>query len=88
MGTGVVAILIHQMPYNSSWTNYPCYIVFGLNVLIFVSALLISILRYALWPELWPAMISEVDAVLPPGLTPDRLADLTGDGDENGNDRG
>ncbi|KEQ65046.1 sulfite efflux pump SSU1 [Aureobasidium melanogenum CBS 110374] len=58
MGTGVVAILIHQMPYNSSWTNYPCYIVFGLNVLIFVSALLISILRYALWPELWPAMIN------------------------------
>ncbi|KAH0372829.1 sulfite efflux pump SSU1, partial [Aureobasidium melanogenum] len=58
MGTGVVAILIHQMPYNSSWTNYPCYIVFGLNVLIFISALLISILRYALWPELWPAMIN------------------------------
>ncbi|KAH0292425.1 putative C4-dicarboxylate/malic acid transporter [Aureobasidium namibiae CBS 147.97] len=58
MGTGVVAILLHQMPYNSSWTNYPCYIVFGLNVLIFVSALLISILRYTLWPELWPAMIN------------------------------
>ncbi|KEQ99180.1 hypothetical protein AUEXF2481DRAFT_1992 [Aureobasidium subglaciale EXF-2481] len=58
MGTGVVAILLHQMPYNSSWTNYPCYIVFGLNVLIFVSALFVSILRYALWPELWPAMIN------------------------------
>ena len=58
MGTGVVAILLHQMPYNSSWTNYPCYIVFGLNVLIFVSALLISILRYTLWPELWLAMIN------------------------------
>ncbi|KAI4731030.1 sulfite efflux pump SSU1 [Aureobasidium sp. EXF-10728] len=57
MGTGVVAILLHQMPYNSSWTNYPCYIIFGLNVLIFISALVVSILRYTLWPELWPAMI-------------------------------
>jgi len=36
--------------------------------------------------ELWPAMMAEVDAVLPPSLTPDRLAAMAPDGVANGND--
>ncbi|KEQ79491.1 sulfite efflux pump SSU1 [Aureobasidium pullulans EXF-150] len=76
MGTGVVAILLHQMPYNSSWTNYPCYIIFGLNVSIFISALFISILRYVLWPELWPAMINHPTHSLFLGCFPMGLATI------------
>jgi len=37
--------------------------------------------------ELWPALMAEVDAVLPSSLTPDRLADMGVDGAVNGNDR-
>lgn len=57
MGTGIVAILLHQMPYNAAWLLWPCYIIFGLNVLIFVAALLVSLLRYTLYPELWASML-------------------------------
>ncbi|KAF5026838.1 hypothetical protein F66182_1032 [Fusarium sp. NRRL 66182] len=58
MGTGIVSILLHNLPYNAIWLQYMSYIFFGLNVLLFTTFLGISIARYALYPEIWGAMVS------------------------------
>lgn len=57
MGTGIVSILLHNLPYNAQWLQYISYLIFALNVVLFVTFLVISILRYALFPEIWSAML-------------------------------
>lgn len=57
MGTGIVSILLHNLPYNAQWLQYISYVIFALNVVLFVTFLVISILRYALFPEIWSAML-------------------------------
>lgn len=58
MGTGIVSILLHNLPYNAQWLQYISYIFFGLNVLLFVCFLCISIARYTLFPEIWGVMVA------------------------------
>lgn len=58
MGTGIVSILIHNLPYNAEWLRYVSYVFFVLNFLLFVTFLGISVARYALYPEIWGAMIA------------------------------
>ncbi|CAM1511358.1 Fc.00g088710.m01.CDS01 [Cosmosporella sp. VM-42] len=58
MGTGIVSILLHDLPYNSEWLKYVSYIFFCLNIALFTVFLGISIARYVLYPEIWGAMIS------------------------------
>jgi tellurite resistance protein TehA-like permease len=57
MGTGIVSILLHNLPYNAPWLQYISYIFFGLNVVLFSVFLILSVLRYTLYPEIWVAMI-------------------------------
>lgn len=57
MGTGIVSILLHNLPYNGVWLYYISVIIFALNVGLFVTFLLLSILRYSIWPEIWMKMI-------------------------------
>ncbi|EGX92895.1 C4-dicarboxylate transporter/malic acid transport protein, putative [Cordyceps militaris CM01] len=57
MGTGIVSILVHNLPYNAPWLQYISYVIFALNVALFVTFLAISIVRYALYPRIWSAMI-------------------------------
>lgn len=57
MGTGIVSILLHNLPYNGRWLYWISVIIFCLNVAFFVTFLFISILRYALYPAIWKAMI-------------------------------
>jgi hypothetical protein len=57
MGTGITSILLHNLPYNGRWLLYISYIMFALNVILFVIFLLISLLRYTLYPKIWGAMI-------------------------------
>ena len=57
MGTGIVSILLHNLPYNGAWLYWVSVIMFALNVLLFGLFLLVSILRYAVYPEIWWAMI-------------------------------
>jgi tellurite resistance protein TehA-like permease len=45
MGTGIVSILLHNLPYNGTWLYLVSVAVFCLNVAFFVSFLSISILR-------------------------------------------
>lgn len=57
MGTGIVSILLHNLQYNGSWLYYLSVVVFCLNISLFVTFLLVSILRYSIWPEIWTKML-------------------------------
>lgn len=58
MGTGIVSITLHNLPYNARWLQYISYIFFGLNILLFTVFLCLSIARYTVYPKIWWAMIS------------------------------
>lgn len=57
MGTGIVSILLHNMPYNGDWLYWLSVLVFCFNIVLFLIFLLISILRYSLYPDIWFKMI-------------------------------
>lgn len=57
MGTGIVSILLHILPYKGRWLYWISVAIFCLNGLLFILFLGISILRYVLWPEIWLKMI-------------------------------
>ena len=42
MGTGIVSILLHNLPYNGTWLYYVSVVVFCLNVALFILFLFIS----------------------------------------------
>ncbi|KAG6016738.1 hypothetical protein E4U54_000498 [Claviceps lovelessii] len=58
MGTGVVAMTLHGLPYNAPWLQHISYGIFGLNVFLFFAFLGLSIARYTMYPGTWWAMIS------------------------------
>ncbi|EME89765.1 uncharacterized protein MYCFIDRAFT_118781, partial [Pseudocercospora fijiensis CIRAD86] len=76
MGTGITSILLHNLPYNGEWLQCLSYIIFALNVLLFVAFLSISILRYALYPKIWSAMIRHPAQSLFLGTLPMGLATI------------
>lgn len=57
MGTGIVSILLHQLPYNMLWIRDVSIVFFVLNIVLFCVFLITTILRYVLYPEIWTAMI-------------------------------
>lgn len=57
MGTGIVSVLIHQLPYNAPWLKSVSVAFFVLNIGLFAVFTLITLLRYTLYPEIWSAMI-------------------------------
>ncbi|KAF7189677.1 Sulfite efflux pump SSU1 [Pseudocercospora fuligena] len=76
MGTGITSILLHNLPYNVEWLQYISYIIFALNVLLFVIFLSTSILRYVLYPKIWSAMIRHPAQSLFLGTLPMGLATI------------
>jgi hypothetical protein len=76
MGTGIVSILLHNLPYNAVWLYWISVVVFGLNVFLFVAFLCVSILRYAIWPEIWMKMIRHPAQSLFLGTFPMGLATI------------
>jgi tellurite resistance protein TehA-like permease len=76
MGTGIVSILLHNLPYNGPWLQYISYIFFALNVALFVLFLLLSLLRYTLYPRIWKAMIRHPAQSLFLGCFPMGLATI------------
>lgn len=76
MGTGITSILLHNLPYNGAWLRYISYVIFGLNVLLFVMFLAITVLRYTLYPKIWMAMIRHPAQSLFIGTFPMGLATI------------
>lgn len=59
MGTGVVATFLITIPWQAAWLYYLSIIFFILNVILWSAALITSILRYTIWPEIWSVMIQD-----------------------------
>lgn len=57
MGTGIVSILLHNLPYNARWLYWISVVIFALNVLLFVLFTILSLVRYTFFPGLWTAML-------------------------------
>jgi tellurite resistance protein TehA-like permease len=57
MGTGITSILLNTLPYNGRWLYYISIVLFALNVLLFSVFCMMTILRYALYPRIFVAMI-------------------------------
>jgi len=58
MGTGIVSILLNTLPYNGKWLYWISVGFFGLNVLLFGIFVMLTTIRYALYPEIFPVMIT------------------------------
>ena len=76
MGTGIVSILLHNLPYNGVWLYWISVGLFALNVTLFCLFLLISILRYSIYPEIWHAMVRHPAQSLFLGTFPMGLATI------------
>jgi tellurite resistance protein TehA-like permease len=58
MGTGIVSILLNTLPYNGKWLYWISVGFFGLNVLLFGIFVMLTTIRYALYPEIFPVMVT------------------------------
>ncbi|KAK1150041.1 Plasma membrane sulfite pump involved in sulfite metabolism [Aspergillus melleus] len=58
MGTGIVSILLNTLPYNGDWLRYISIVLFVFNVVLFAIGIVISVLRYTLYPEIFFLMIT------------------------------
>ena len=58
MGTGIVSVLLHQLPYNTDWIRGISVGFFCLNTVLFFVFTCMSVARYVLWPEIWHAMLA------------------------------
>lgn len=76
MGTGIVSILLNTLPYNGNWLYWISVVVFAFNVLLFMVFLLVSILRYILYPEIFPVMVTHPTQSLFLGTFPMGLATI------------
>ena len=57
MGTGIVSILLHNLPYNGIWLYWISVVIFALNIGLFTLFTIISVLRYTLFPGVWNLML-------------------------------
>ncbi|EPE29013.1 sulfite transporter Ssu1 [Glarea lozoyensis ATCC 20868] len=76
MGTGIVSILLHTIPFNGSWLYWISIAIFALNVILFCTFFAVSFLRYTLYPEIWGAMIRHPGQSLFLGTFPMGLATI------------
>jgi tellurite resistance protein TehA-like permease len=57
MGTGIVSILLHNLPYNARWLYWISIVIFCLNIFLFILFTGISIVRYTVFRGVWSAML-------------------------------
>lgn len=76
MGTGIVSILLNNLPYNGVWLYWISVVIFALNVVLFVTGCIISLLRYTLYPEIFKVMILHPDQSMFIGTFPMGLATI------------
>ena len=76
MGTGVVSLLLTNIPFEANWLYWLSVFFFGLNTILFALAFSISVLRYTLYPEIWSVMINDSTNSLFLGTIPMGFATL------------
>ncbi|QYS99599.1 Malate permease [Trichoderma simmonsii] len=76
MGTGIVSILLHNLPYNGAWLYWISVIVFVLNLTLFILFTFISALRYLIYPGLFMTMIRHSAVPLLLGAFPIALSTI------------
>jgi len=57
MGTGIVALLLHQLPYPFPGLRDISLIFLFLNIIMFIALSVFSVLRHVLWPEITLLML-------------------------------
>jgi tellurite resistance protein TehA-like permease len=57
MGTGIVSILLYNLPWNARWLYWISVTIFCLNIFLFVLFTIISVVRYTTFPGLFSAML-------------------------------
>lgn len=70
MGTGITAILIHDLPYNARWLYWLSTVVFVLNIVIFLMLLALLLARFLACSGTWTALISNPEQYLFLGAVP------------------
>lgn len=59
MGTGIVSILLRNLPYNMPWISHGLSVGFFIvNIGLFAVFTVMSVVRYVMYPEIWTAMMS------------------------------
>lgn len=58
MGTGIVSILLNTLPYNGRWLYWISVIIFAFNVLLFAIFVTVTVLRYLVYPSIFPVMVT------------------------------
>ena len=76
MGTGIVSVLLHNLPYNGDWLYWISVVIFCLNVALFIIFTFISVVRYTAFLEIWWAMIRHPQQSLFLGTFPMGLATI------------
>jgi tellurite resistance protein TehA-like permease len=76
MGTGIVSILLHNLPYNGVWLYWISVAIFCCNVALFALFTVVTVMRYVLWPEIWMKMIRHPTQSLFIGTFPMGLATI------------
>lgn len=57
MATGMVGLILHAFPYTNSAVPVIYTILFIINIITFIAITILTILRYALFPKTWGAML-------------------------------
>ncbi|PKY08646.1 C4-dicarboxylate transporter/malic acid transport protein [Aspergillus campestris IBT 28561] len=76
MGTGIVSILLFNLPYNGDWLYWLSVIVFAFNVFLFSLFSIISFIRYTFFRGIWTAMLNHPTQSLFLGTFPMGLATI------------
>jgi tellurite resistance protein TehA-like permease len=64
MGTGICSLLLITIPFQASWLYWLSVVFFVLNAILFTLAIIVSFLRYTLYPQIWKVMIRDQTMVL------------------------
>ncbi|GAA98523.1 uncharacterized protein L969DRAFT_88536 [Mixia osmundae IAM 14324] len=58
MGTGITSILLHNLPYQFPGLGIISVVIFVFNLILFLTFLSMSILRYSLYPRIFALMVT------------------------------
>lgn len=76
MGTGIVSILLHNLPYQFDGLQRIADVIFALNIVLFILFLSLTVARYLIWPNLFLTMLFHPSQSLFLGTLPMGLATI------------